>query len=210
MSCLLLAEEAVSVSCWEKLDIIFSIIGVVATIILTIFIIKQTHDTSNLSDKTAKDIAAIEDRNAQLQLKLSQREDYKIAFKTFVSCFLLCEYIDFLWNDIIKQSIDEIIVSFEKIKQRNKSAMHIQEDLYFCEWCMPCCAKDTVKMIRTAYREILDDMAHFSLLKFNAFSDKERDEARKDLLGRIKVNVKTILGTKEYVVDIIEKNISLN
>ena len=214
MSCLLLAEEAVSVSCWDKTSVIIAGISLIISTALTILIIIQTFKNAKETKQQAKrteeisiKIAEKDVEYANLQVKLAQRKDKRKAFATLLSCYRLCEAIVAFEKILPKKNYDQINQIFEiMFKQDNINADTMKEDLILAEWFVARHIKPTVAKIRLFFEDILNHMARFNM---GAILTEEEKNCEKENLTAIFSDVREIRATTFYILWAMEKEISI-
>ena len=214
MSYLLLAEEAVLVSCWDKASVIIAGISLIISSVLTVLIIiqtcknaKETKIQAKRTEEISIKIAEKDIEYANLQVKLAQREDKRKAFATLLSCYRLCEGIGAFEKILPSKNYDQINQLFEiMFKQDNINANLMKEDLILAEWFVSKHIKPTVAKIRTFFEDMLNYMARFNI---GAILTEEEKNREKENLTAIFSDASEIRSTTNYILLAMEKEISI-
>lgn len=192
---------------YELAAFIISIVSLVISSVLTIFIIFQTRRIANEQREMTKAMEAQQRNSEAIQIKLAQRTDKRALYGVIVQVYRYCEWIDTIKVMIKTKSFTQIKGIFELTnKEIIPSSDSIREALIVGEWYVPKHMRSCIKKLFDNFSLMIDKAAWFSMMEVLTEDEKE---AKGEALDTIIECAQTILGTKMYINDMFEKELSL-
>ena len=192
---------------YELAAFIISIATLVISTILTILIIVQTRHIAIEQREMTKAMEAQQQKNEAVQIKLAQRTDKRTLYGVIVRVYRYSEWIDAIKVVIKSKSfvqIKDILVLTNKtiIPDSDK----IREALIVGEWYVPTHMRSCIRKIFDGFSLMIDKAAWFSMM--DILTEEEKG-AKDSVLDDIIECAQTILDTKMYINEMIERELSL-